>query len=389
MKDQINTARILIATLSTLALPALAAPFTYQGSLQDEGLPANGTYDIRFQLYDAQSGGSQLGATINYNDVQVTDGTFQVEIDFNNTFDESDAYLNIQVRDGDSTGTYTTLLPRSPITATPKAHFADTAASVENPLWETTGSSLINTPLTNKLLINRSNQITGNEVFGFYGNIAGFVGMYAAGPENSSPFYGYSVENEVNAYTYYSGANQTWTLQLNADTPITADGPDIIAGNNVIANDFQYKNPKTNYISIMGDSFHAASNDPFIASSANGGAYITTTGSGWLVAPVQFPQGAVITKLRAYITDNTATSDLTASLFRKSHGVTGLIAMASTSSNGLSGFSLLVEDNTISTPLVNNNLSSYQLRIYSPNWPGDSSLRIESVVIEYTTTQAD
>src|SRR5512135_238287 len=44
---------------SPLALPGVAAGtgFTYQGRLLDNGVPANGQYDIAFTLYDALSGG--------------------------------------------------------------------------------------------------------------------------------------------------------------------------------------------------------------------------------------------------------------------------------------------------------------------------------------------
>ena len=35
--------------------------FTYQGRLLDAGQPADGSYDLRFILYDADAGGSQFG----------------------------------------------------------------------------------------------------------------------------------------------------------------------------------------------------------------------------------------------------------------------------------------------------------------------------------------
>ena len=47
---------------------APAAPqlpdFTYQGQLQQNGQPASGNFTLTFALFNAASGGSQVGATI-------------------------------------------------------------------------------------------------------------------------------------------------------------------------------------------------------------------------------------------------------------------------------------------------------------------------------------
>ena len=76
-----------------------ATSFTYQGRLLDNGQPADGPYDVRFILYDAESGGSQVGGTIIKDDVAVSDGLFTVVLDFgSNTFTGSARYLEIAVR---------------------------------------------------------------------------------------------------------------------------------------------------------------------------------------------------------------------------------------------------------------------------------------------------
>lgn len=98
--------------------------FTYQGSLSDGGVPANGAYDFQFSLYDALSAGGQIGSTVTKGDVTVTDGRFTVELDFGTVFDGSALWLEIGVRAGSSTGAYTTLSPRQSLTPTPYAQFA-------------------------------------------------------------------------------------------------------------------------------------------------------------------------------------------------------------------------------------------------------------------------
>ena len=50
----------VLAATSKAATP-LGTAFTYQGRLVDDGNPASGVYDLTFTLYDAVSGGGQVG----------------------------------------------------------------------------------------------------------------------------------------------------------------------------------------------------------------------------------------------------------------------------------------------------------------------------------------
>lgn len=106
--------------------------FTYQGRLTDGGQPANGAYDFRFLLYDADVGGSQIGGLITEDDVAVSDGLFTVVLDFGSSaFTGSSRYLEIGVRPGDSTGTFLILAPRRRVTPTPYASFAYNANQLD------------------------------------------------------------------------------------------------------------------------------------------------------------------------------------------------------------------------------------------------------------------
>jgi hypothetical protein len=116
-------------TLSGLALllvltsaSAQTSQFTYQGRLTDGGTPANGSFDLQFRLFDALAGGNQVGAPVIRDDVPVNNGIFSVTLDFGaNAFPGANRFLEIAVRPGASTGTFTTLSPLQPITATPYA----------------------------------------------------------------------------------------------------------------------------------------------------------------------------------------------------------------------------------------------------------------------------
>lgn len=101
---------------------ALGTAFTYQGRLNDNGTPASGVYDFQFSIFDAVSGGSQIGANLEKGDISVKDGYFAVSIDFgSNVFTGEARFLNIGVRAGSSTGAYTALAPRQAITPAPYA----------------------------------------------------------------------------------------------------------------------------------------------------------------------------------------------------------------------------------------------------------------------------
>ncbi len=107
---------------------ALGTAFTYQGRLVDGGNPANGVYDLRFTLYDAPVGGSAVGSPITVDDVAVADGLLTVQLDFGGDAFNGDArWLQVEVRPGNSTGTYTVLSPRQALTATPYALYSRTA----------------------------------------------------------------------------------------------------------------------------------------------------------------------------------------------------------------------------------------------------------------------
>lgn len=119
--------RILLSIgLSCLPATAVAAPlgtaFTYQGQLQDQGVPSSGSYDLQFRLFDALQGGSQIGTTISAEDLAIQDGIFSVPLDFGASPFNGDArYLEIAVRAGFSSAAFTTLTPRQLLTATPYA----------------------------------------------------------------------------------------------------------------------------------------------------------------------------------------------------------------------------------------------------------------------------
>jgi hypothetical protein len=129
---------IVLLFLLSFSLPAAAqdqslavdgsvgTAFTYQGRLSDAGTPANGDYDLQFNLYNDSAGGSSLGQ-VKINGVPVSDGLFAVLLDFgSNAFNGDERWLEIAVRPG-SGGSYTTVSPRQLHSPAPYAIYASTA----------------------------------------------------------------------------------------------------------------------------------------------------------------------------------------------------------------------------------------------------------------------
>lgn len=111
---------LLIAWLCfSLASPGLASTtITYQGQLQQQGQPFDGTANLQFRLFNASSGGSQVGPTQTRNGWVVSDGLFHVELDFGSgVFDGGQRYLEISVNG-------VALTPRQAVNATPMALYA-------------------------------------------------------------------------------------------------------------------------------------------------------------------------------------------------------------------------------------------------------------------------
>jgi hypothetical protein len=134
MKNRLLLLPMLLFTF-VFAVQSQTTQFSYQGSLKDGANPANGNYDFEFVLFDALSGGTQLGSTNTRNNVPVINGIFGVNLDFGSQFSSGDnRWLEVRVRPTGG-GAFTPLTPRQQINSAPyalKSVNADTAVNATN-----------------------------------------------------------------------------------------------------------------------------------------------------------------------------------------------------------------------------------------------------------------
>ena len=127
---------MLLLFLFAAPIAANAAPlghgFTYQGQLQQGGVPVDGTVSLVFTLWDAAgtgtppTGGSQIGDTQTITNVAVTGGVFSVVLNSgdqfsNSAFDGRARWLQVAVCADSTCASATVLGPRQPITGAPYA----------------------------------------------------------------------------------------------------------------------------------------------------------------------------------------------------------------------------------------------------------------------------
>lgn len=121
-------AGLLIA--ATAPARAMGTSFSYQGSLEDSGVPANGSYDFSFRLIDSAGG---LLATNLRDSVEVVNGVFTVELNYGSPATAFPGnfvrFLEIGIRPGGSAGAYEFLSPLTPVNPAP---YAQRAALVTN-----------------------------------------------------------------------------------------------------------------------------------------------------------------------------------------------------------------------------------------------------------------
>lgn len=109
---------------AALAQGPQGSGFVYQGELRAGGVPVSGTADLQFRLYDASTGGVQIGSTLQALGTQMLGGRFSASLDFGSAFAGQQRWLEIDVRSPAGAGAYTTLSPRHLLSSSPYSTYA-------------------------------------------------------------------------------------------------------------------------------------------------------------------------------------------------------------------------------------------------------------------------
>jgi hypothetical protein len=225
--------------------------FTYQGQLQSEGAPANGSFDLTFSLFDVSMNGTAVAGPITNSAVAVNNGLFTLPLDFGaGVFNGTTYWLQIGVRTNGG-GSFSILSPRQELTPTPYAIYAE-GASASGLSGTIPAANLSGTYSSAVTFTNSANRFTGDG--------SGLTGVKAAtlGGLSSSNF---------------------WQLGGNAG---------VATGNNVIGTtDNQYLDVRVNNVRAM--RFRLANDVTGVYSNAPnviGGSSVNLAGSGVVGATI-------------------------------------------------------------------------------------------------------
>jgi hypothetical protein len=192
---------------------------------------------------------------------------------------------------------------------------------------------------------------------------------------------------ETNNLVGFFGSGIGWGFNMNTNTG------DVQIGGHATADNFILTSPATRYLSVPYTAFSAGNSSEQMFKQ-NGGAWLTN-GVSNLYSPVNLPHGATITNVGFNVLDVGGSSDLECTLYRQpitAGPATTIVpeALASARTGGNPG-NTVISDNTIASPVINNQGYSYYLVIRNVIGGGttvqpweSSFMQIYAAVITYT-----
>ncbi|RMF38282.1 MAG: hypothetical protein D6759_01180 [Chloroflexi bacterium] len=393
-------------------MAALGTGFTYQGRLADNnGNPLSGTYDFQFKLYDASTGGSQVGSTVTKSGVSVSGGLFSVELDFGDVFDGTALWLEVAVKKP-TESSYTTL-GRQKLTAAPYALGLRSGITVQgSESGHVFGAVNTDSSGSNAALFGETKSGSGAGVSGWNTASSGGYGVYGRNTADAgTPYgvYGWASGSSAASYGVYGksdgflgtgvgGEGQTgvygkavggtlispsYGVYAEADPSGVSYG--IYSDGDAHVNGQLTWKPITSYLSIPAAAFVPQNN--YTDQTYNGGSIVRSTASPGFTfnAPVFLPHSATVTKMTAYWYDNYSGGDGTITLRRTPLNTAFSVKLAevNTSGNGGNGTSA---DTSIDYAQIDNSQYTYYLTADLPT-DGTSYVGLYGVVIEYTIGQ--
>ncbi|MFN5945832.1 MAG: hypothetical protein ACK5ZG_14685 [Phycisphaerae bacterium] len=392
-----------IAGLLALVLAAThtaAQLQTFQGKLDQNGGTANGVFDFRVEHFDTSLGGSPIGVTNVFNSLPVNNGLFTLTYDATAIFTGAPRWVQISVRPAGSADPFTPVI-RQRITATPYA------IRSLNERWSPVSPTQIATdPGISSVFINTSIAPFSDAALTTRGSTPSFSGIYSDVESGTGvSYFGWAAGGLSKLEARYSSSANRFTLNsgtatyLNIEsdgrigiggiptgTPILQVTGDARVSAIAAAGSFSYVSPPTRSLSLAPGAFQGSgSANPSIGTDRIffTGAAATT---GTLVAPINLPEGATITAIRAHVVDNTAAT-IAVDLWRNTF-TGGTVLMAGATSVGAVAGTRAISDTTITSPVVANSTGAYAVWVTCDGWDTNNCM-LRAVQVEYTVSGPD
>src|SRR5689334_16872809 len=203
----------LAATFALASAPSFARTFNYHGTLNADGKPAEGRYDLVLTLYSARSGGSIIAGPMTVYGVPVHEGRFNTDVNIdNNTPVSHAAYLDVQVKESAGSAPLTSLAGRTPVsvddTACPGAWSLDgNAGNPAGSILGTVDDNDVDMYANSLHLMNLSagsGGVTMAPAFTFYA--AGVSSTAVSYSDGTAPNAAYSFAGGYNGGTSFEGS---------------------------------------------------------------------------------------------------------------------------------------------------------------------------------------
>lgn len=214
-------------------LAAQGTAFNYQGRLNDGGVPATGTYDLRFAVFYAATNGTQITYSLTNTAVVVSNGLFSVTLDFGSgVFTGTNYWLDIGVRTNGA-ASFTALFPRQPILPVPYAIFANSASNL---LGVLTAAQFSGNLPASQIAGASSNVVSFTNLNNAFSGTFTGNGALLSNLNANQLTTGTMVDARLSTNVALLNANQTFTGSNNLAGPIVSSGTNNFNGVNTFTN---------------------------------------------------------------------------------------------------------------------------------------------------------
>ncbi len=379
------------------------------------------TCNFDFALYDAASGGNQVGSTVSKSSVSVSGGTFTVDLDFGSSAFNGDArYLDVQVQcSGD--GSMVPLSPRTALNAAPYALNLRPGATVQGS--DATGRifGAVNNDTTgsNAAIYGESKSVAGAGISGWNTNSGGGYGIYGNSTASGGTPYGvYGVASDTGSatsYGVYGQSNSTSGTGVGGKAPTngvygeatnttgstwgvygkstSTSGYGVYSNGNAHVEGLLTWKTFTSSVSIPGLAFQPFDSTDILVRDLSGGGVTPGNGvSSRFYAPAQLPNNATVTKLTFYWADSSNVNGSAALYQTDLQGAESFMVQAFSSggSSGGGGGTTVTSSSSstsVSNPIIDNTQYSYYIYLNLPTDSNSATIKAYGVTIEYTITQ--